>query len=118
MNAPRRGASTLPEICRRYKCSRSFLYEEKDRGRLKISNAGRKALVFDEDEDAWRELCRADEPKASDEKRVLEQVTVAEDVRDVIDIAKSFAKAIAKLPARKRDDLVERFNSLVAERER
>jgi hypothetical protein len=117
MNVPRRGASTLPEICRRYRCSRSFLYEEKERGRLKISNAGRKALVFDEDEDRWRELCRADEPKASDEKR-LEEVTVAEDFRDVIDLAKSFAKAITKLPARKRDDLVERFNNLVAERER
>jgi hypothetical protein len=100
----------------RYKCSRSFLYEEKDRGRLKISNAGRKALVFDEDEDAWRELCRADEPKASDEKKVLKEVTVAEDVREVINIAKNFATAIAKLPTRRRDQLVANFNDLLAER--
>jgi hypothetical protein len=100
----------------RYNCSRSFLYEEKARGRLKISNAGKKALVFDEDEDAWRELCRASsEPKAS-EHRLLEELTVAEDLADAVVIAKDFVKAIACLPARRRDRLIEDFNGLLAER--
>src|SRR5262245_5061618 len=111
MNTPKKGASTLPEICARYRCSRSFLYEEKDRGRLKISNAGRKALVFDEDEETWRELCRASELEPS--RRPLEELAVAEDFSDVLDITRSFVKAIAGLPARKRERLVEQFNDLL-----
>ena len=116
MNIPGRRPKTVDQFGESHNIGRSTVYEEKKRGRLKFTKVGRKSLIYPEDEDAWRELCRADEPNASDEKRLLEEVVVAEGVRDVIDIAKSFAKAIAKLPARKRDDLVERFSDLCAER--
>src|SRR5262245_14277689 len=114
MNIPRRGSSTLPQLMARYNCSRSFLYEEKARGRLKISNAGKKALVFDEDEDEWRELCRTSTPTASD--TILEELGASQDWDDVLDITTRFVTAIAKMPARKRERLIEHFNDLVTER--
>jgi hypothetical protein len=110
-----RGASTLRELCARYKCSRSFLYEERHRGRLRISKAGKKALVFQEDEDTWRELCRATEPKAPE--RVFEELGTVDDLRDALDLAGQLVAAIAKLPPRRRDELAERFNDLLNERD-
>jgi hypothetical protein len=58
-----KGASTLRQLCERYKCSRSFLYAERDRGRLKFSKAGKKVLVLDDDELAWRKTWQASKPK-------------------------------------------------------
>jgi predicted DNA-binding transcriptional regulator AlpA len=49
-----RRAITVPEFAERYGLCRATVYEERKRGRLKISKVGAKSLIFDTDEEAWR----------------------------------------------------------------
>jgi hypothetical protein len=114
MDTPVRRPKTINEFKAAHNIGHSTVYEEKESGRLKITKVRGKSLIYPEDEDAWRASLPVLGPKTSAE--LLEQVPVGDDWRDVIDIAKNFAKAIARLPARKREQLVERFNDLVAER--
>jgi hypothetical protein len=65
MDTSGKRASTLREFCARNRVSRSFAYEEHHRGRLKITKAGKKSLILEEDERAWRDALPALETKAS-----------------------------------------------------
>jgi excisionase family DNA binding protein len=112
MNTGRR-PKTVEEFGESNNIGRSTVYKEKNSGRLKFTKVGRKSLIYPEDEDAWRASLPTPESKASTE--LVEQVAVAEDWHEVLEIASRFVKAIATLPARKREQLVERFNDLVAE---
>jgi hypothetical protein len=49
-----RRASTIDEFCRRNHICRDTAYREVRRGRLKVRKVGRRSLIFDEDEAAWR----------------------------------------------------------------
>jgi hypothetical protein len=115
MNTSDKRASTLREFCARNSVSRSFAYEEHHRGRLKITKAGKKSLILNEDEEAWRASLPALESRASAE--LLEQVAVADDWQQVLEIASRFVQAIANLPTHKRDRLTEHFIDLCAQRD-
>jgi predicted DNA-binding transcriptional regulator AlpA len=49
-----RRAITVPEFAERYGLCRATVYAERKRGRLKISKVGSNSLIFDTDEEAWR----------------------------------------------------------------
>jgi predicted DNA-binding protein YlxM (UPF0122 family) len=48
-----RKSYSIPEICRRNDTSRSTIYEEIRRGRLRVRKLGRRSIVTDDDERAW-----------------------------------------------------------------
>lgn len=51
--SPGRRSFSINEICERNKVSRRFVYDEINRGRLKVKKAGRRSLITDEAEGDW-----------------------------------------------------------------
>jgi hypothetical protein len=45
-------AWTIPELCQRYRWTRTYVYEQAALGRLKAIKAGRRTLITDESSEA------------------------------------------------------------------
>jgi len=111
-----RNAFRILEFCRRNSISRSKAYDDIRAGKLKAKKSGKVTLITAEAEREYLDAMPTLELGASE--GLLEELAAAptEEDHHVLDIARRFVVAIAKMPVRKRDQLVERFNDLCAER--
>jgi excisionase family DNA binding protein len=105
-----RTAYRIFEICRRNGIGRSKVYEEIAAGRLKAKKNGKLTLITAKAEAEWLEAM-----PALESGQVLEELAASpkEDWGEIADLANRFVAAIAKLPARRRERLVENFNDLL-----
>jgi hypothetical protein len=103
------------------------VYAEVGRRQLIITKVGKKSLIFEEHERAWKDALptlepnpeRPDghgalpafDPKAAD--KLLEQH--AADGNEAVNLAARLALAIARMPQHKRIKLIGRLNGLIGE---
>jgi hypothetical protein len=105
---------TVNQFCSKYTLGRSTAYKERERGRLIITKVGKRSIILPEHEDAWKAALPALEPKA---ERVLAELGGADNWGEALDLARQLLAVIDKLPPRRRDELAERFNDLLSERD-